>query len=120
VRTVTRKLVAISATAMVMSVLIGTMVVNHVEAAKPYEGTTVRVIVNAEYVKYAMTLIEKELLDKHGIKLEVEVIPGEAFVTKTLLEFTGGRSPWDLIMFTPTFMADYSRHFEPLEPLSSL
>ena len=95
---------------------LGSMVVDKAEAAKPFEGTTVRVIVNAEYVKYALTLIEKELMDTHGIKLEVEVIPGEAFVTKTLLEFTGGRSPWDLIMFNPTFFADYHRHFEPLEP----
>ena len=45
------------------------------EAAKPYEGTTVKVIVNGEFLKYAMTLIEKDLFDKHGIKLEVEVIP---------------------------------------------
>ncbi|HXH13998.1 MAG TPA: extracellular solute-binding protein [Alphaproteobacteria bacterium] len=95
---------------------LGPMVVDKAEAAKPFEGTTVKVIVNAEYVKYALTLIEKELMDTHGIKLEVEVIPGEAFVTKTLLEFTGGRSPWDLIMFNPTFFADYHRHFEPLEP----
>jgi hypothetical protein len=63
VRTVTRKIVAIGAIAIVMSMLIGTMTVNQVEAAKPYEGTTVKVIVNAEYVKYAMTLIEKDLLD---------------------------------------------------------
>jgi multiple sugar transport system substrate-binding protein len=116
VRTVKRPIVRIGAIAMVMAVLIGAMAINQVEAAKPYEGTTVKVIVNAEYVKYAMSLIEKELFDKHGIKLEVEVIPGEAFVTKTLLEFTGGRSPWDLIMFNPTFFADYARHFEPLEP----
>lgn len=99
-----------------MMVGLGPMVADKVEAAKPFEGTTVKVIVNAEYVKYALTLVEKELLDQHGIKLEVEVIPGEAFVTKTLLEFTGGRSPWDLIMFNPTFFADYHRHFEPLEP----
>jgi multiple sugar transport system substrate-binding protein len=85
-------------------------------AAKPYEGTTVRVVVNAEYVKYALSLVEKELLDSHGIKLEVEVIPADAFVTKTLLEFTNGRSPWDLIMFNPSLFADYARHFEPLEP----
>jgi multiple sugar transport system substrate-binding protein len=87
-------------------------------AAKRFDGTTVKVIVNAEYVKYALTLIEKELLDTQGIKLEVEVIPADAFVTKTLLEFTAGRSPWDLIMFNPTFFADYHRHFEPLEPLA--
>jgi multiple sugar transport system substrate-binding protein len=86
------------------------------EAAKPYEGTTVKVIVNGEFLKYGLGLIEQALLDKHGIKLEVEVIPGEAFVTKTLLEFTNGRSPWDLIMFNPSFLADYHRHFEPLEP----
>jgi multiple sugar transport system substrate-binding protein len=117
VRSVKRKFVAIGALALVVSLLIGALTINRVEAAKPYEGTTVKVIVNAEYVKYALTLIEKELYDQHGIKLEVEVIPADAFVTKTLLEFTSGRSPWDLIMFTPTFVADYSRHFEPLDPL---
>jgi multiple sugar transport system substrate-binding protein len=85
-------------------------------ADKPFAGTTVRVIVNAEYVKFAMSLIAEDLMEKHGIALDVEVIPGDAFVTKTLLEFTGGRSPWDLVMFNPTEFADYSRHFEPLEP----
>lgn len=99
-----------------LAMVIGAMGVTSGEAAKPFGGTTVKVIVNAEYVRYAMTLVEKALLDTHGIKLEVEVIPGEAFVTKTLLEFTGGRSPWDLIMFNPTFFADYHRHFESLEP----
>jgi multiple sugar transport system substrate-binding protein len=97
-------------------VMLGGLRIRPAEAAKPYEGTTVKVIVNAEYVKYAMSLIEQALLDKHGIKLEVEVIPGEAFVTKTLLEFNNGRSPWDLVMFNPSDFADYSRHFESLEP----
>jgi multiple sugar transport system substrate-binding protein len=97
-------------------VVLGGFGIRWAEAAKPYEGTTVKVIVNAEYVKYAMSLIEQALLDKHGIKLEVEVIPGEAFVTKTLLEFNNGRSPWDMVMFNPSDFADYSRHFEPLEP----
>jgi multiple sugar transport system substrate-binding protein len=114
--TVRLQIVRLGAFVVALSMLLGIIMIHHGEAAKPYDGTTVKVIVNAEYVKYAMTLIEKELFDKHGIKLEVEVIPGEAFVTKTLLEFTGGRSPWDLIMFTPTYMADYFRHFEPLEP----
>ncbi len=85
-------------------------------ADKPFDGTTVRIVVNAEYVKFAMEMIAEELKAAHGITLDVEVIPGDAFATKTLLEFTGGRSPWDLIMFNPTDFADYSRHFEPLEP----
>jgi multiple sugar transport system substrate-binding protein len=86
-----------------------------VGAARPYEGTTVRAVVNAEYVKYSLSLIEKDLLDKYGIKLETEVIPLDAFVAKTLLELNSGRSPWDLIMFGGSFMPDYGRHFEPLE-----
>src|SRR5688572_9524860 len=82
-----------------MAMLVATIGMPRTEAAKPHEGATVRVIVNAEYVKYALSLVENELLASHGIKLEVEVIPGEAFVTKTLLEFNSGRSPWDMIMF---------------------
>jgi multiple sugar transport system substrate-binding protein len=86
------------------------------QGAKPYAGTTIRAVVNAEYVKYSLSLVEKELFDKHGIKIETEVIPLDAFVAKTLLEFNSGKSPWDLVMFGPSNMPDYGRHFEPLEP----
>jgi multiple sugar transport system substrate-binding protein len=86
------------------------------QGARPYEGTTIRAVVNAEFVKYSLSLVEKDLHDKLGIKLETEVIPADAFVTKTLLEFNSGSSPWDLIMFGPSNMPDYGRHFEPLEP----
>jgi len=85
-------------------------------AARPYEGTTIRAVVNAEYVKYSLSLVEKDLYDKLGIKIETEVIPLDAFVPKTLLEFNAGGSPWDLVMFGPSNMPDYGRHFEPLEP----
>jgi len=85
-------------------------------AARPYEGQTIRAVVNAEFVKYSLTLIEQDLYDKLGVKLETEVIPADAFVAKTLLEFNGGGSPWDLVMFGPSNMPDYGRHFEPLEP----
>ncbi len=71
---------------------------------------------NAEYVKYSLSLIEKELYDKLGVKIETEVVPADAFVAKTLLEFNSGASPWDLVMFGPSNMPDYGRHFEPLEP----
>jgi multiple sugar transport system substrate-binding protein len=86
------------------------------QAARPYEGTTIRAIVNAEYVKYSLSLVEKDLHEKLGIKIETEVIPLDAFVAKTLLEFNSGKSPWDLVMFGPSNMPDYGRHFEPLEP----
>jgi multiple sugar transport system substrate-binding protein len=85
-------------------------------SARPYEGRTVRAVVNAEFVKYSLSLVEKDLYEKLGIKLETEVIPADAFVAKTLLEFNGGSSPWDLIMFGPSNMPDYGRHFEALEP----
>ena len=85
------------------------------QGKKPYEGTTIRAVVNAEYVKYSLSLVEKDLFDKLGIRIETEVIPLDAFVAKTLLEFNGGKSPWDLVMFGPSNMPDYGRHFEPLE-----
>src|SRR5262249_2997893 len=87
-----------------------------VGAARPYEGQTIRVVVNAEFVKYSLTPVEKDLYDKLGVKIETEVIPADAFVSKTLLEFNSGGSPWDLVMFGPSNMPDYGRHFEPLEP----
>jgi multiple sugar transport system substrate-binding protein len=86
------------------------------QAKKPYEGQTIRAVVNAEYVKYSLSLIEKDLYDKLGVKIETEVVPADAFVAKTLLEFNGGDSPWDLVMFGPSNMPDYGRHFEPLDP----
>ena len=64
-----------------LAFVIGGMDLSRSEAARPYEGTTVKMIVNGEFLKYAMSLIEPALLDTHGIKLEVEVIPGEACQT---------------------------------------
>lgn len=90
--------------------------VTEVKAARPYEGTTIRAVVNAEYVKYSLSLVEQAVYDKLGIKIETEVIPLDPYVAKTLLEFNSGKSPWDLIMFGPSFMPDYGRHLEPLEP----
>jgi multiple sugar transport system substrate-binding protein len=97
-------------------VTFGLAPVRDVGAARPYEGTTIRAVVNAEYVKYSLSLVEKDLYDKLGIKIETEVIPADAFVAKTLLEFNGGQTPWDLVMFGPSNMPDYGRHFEPLDP----
>ncbi len=74
--------------------------------AKPYAGTTIRAVVNAVYVKYSLSLVEKDLLDTLCIKIETEVIPLDAFVAKTLLEFNSGQSPWDLVMFGPLQHAD--------------
>jgi multiple sugar transport system substrate-binding protein len=97
-------------------VALGMVSVRTVGAARPYEGVTIRAVVNAEYVKYSLSLVEKDLYDKLGIKIETEVIPLDSFVAKTLLELNSGKSPWDLIMFGGSNMPDYGRHFEPLEP----
>jgi multiple sugar transport system substrate-binding protein len=97
-------------------VALGVSAVGPVGAARPYEGQTIRAVVNAEYVKYSLSLVEKDLYDKLGVKIETEVIPADAFVSKTLLEFNSGSSPWDLVMFGPSNMPDYGRHFEPLDP----
>ena len=52
--------------------------VRQVGAARPYEGQTIRAVVNAEYVKYSLSLIEKELYEKLGVRIETEVVPNSA------------------------------------------
>src|SRR5438046_9011386 len=74
--------------------------------ARPYEGQTIRAVVNAEYVKYSLSLIEQDLYDKLGVKLETEVIPLDPFVSKTRLELNGGGSPCDSIRFGPHRLPD--------------
>jgi len=108
--------VAVALVGLAALVVLGGLWVSPAGAQRPYEGQTIRAVVNAEYVKYSLSLIEKDLLDKLGIKIETEVIPLDAFVAKTLLEFNSGTSPWDLVMFGPSNMPDYGRHFEPIEP----
>ena len=77
-------------------VVLGTFSGRPVGAARPYEGQTIRAVVNAEYVKYSLTLVEKDLYDKLGVKIETEVIPADAFVSKTLLEFRSA-PPWNIM-----------------------
>src|SRR5438105_10156069 len=95
---------------------VGALLARPVGAARPYEGQTIRAVVNAEYVKYSLSLVEKDLYDKLGVKIETEVIPLDAFVSKTLLEFNSRSNPSDVVMFGPSNMPDYGRHFQPLEP----
>src|SRR2546430_6461503 len=108
-----KRFALLASIAVVLAVLValGTFPARPVGAARPYEGQTIRAVVNAEFVKYSLTLIEQDLYDKLGVKLETEVIPADALVAKTLLEFNGGGSPWDLVMFGPSNMPDYGRHF---------
>src|SRR3989442_14433906 len=74
--------------------------------ARPYEGTTIRGVVNAEYVKYSLTLVEKDLYDTLGVKLDTEVIPAHAFVAKTLPELNSASTPWGPITFGPSNLRD--------------
>ena len=64
-------------------VTLGWLVVpDRAPGARPYEGQTIRAVVNAEYVKYSLSLVEQDLYDKLGVKIETEVIPLDAFVAK--------------------------------------
>ena len=43
-------------------------------AARPYEGQTIRAVVNAEYVTYSLSLIEMELYDKLGVNRRTQAV----------------------------------------------
>ena len=58
--TASTPVVRLSACVMALTLLLVIILMRPGEAAKPYEGTTVKVIVNAEFVKYALTLVEQD------------------------------------------------------------
>ncbi|HXD95146.1 MAG TPA: hypothetical protein VN646_01270, partial [Candidatus Acidoferrum sp.] len=70
-----KRLVLVAIALVLVAVVTGGVMPGRVPAQgnRPYEGTTIRAVVNAEYVKYSLSLIEKDLYDKLGIKLDVEV-----------------------------------------------
>lgn len=82
-----------------------------------FEGTTITVMVCEAYGR-AFTMFENEIARKYGIKMEFSVAPPEDMYTVAMLEFAVGRSSWDIVLFMPANLADYSKHLEPLQPLS--
>ncbi len=83
-----------------------------------FDGVTLQV--SAVEVGYltAFKLLEGELQQQYGFKMVYDTVPPDQLFQRDMLEFTGGTASHDLILVQPGWLADYSRHLEPLEPLA--
>ncbi|MCD6317529.1 extracellular solute-binding protein [Candidatus Aerophobetes bacterium] len=87
-------------------------------AEKPqFKGTTITVMAIAEAYARGFKMFEDEIAQKYGIKMKFDMTPPQDAYSKAMLQFATGRSSWDIVLFMPANLADYSKHLEPLEPL---
>ena len=85
--------------------------------APRFDGVTLQVsAVDVSYMQ-AFKLFEPELQQQYGIKMTYDTIQDQLY-QRDMLEFSGGTASHDLILLQPGWLADYSRHLEPLEPLA--
>jgi multiple sugar transport system substrate-binding protein len=87
-------------------------------AAPRFDGVTLQVsAVEVNYMQ-GFKLFEAELAQQYGLKMAFDTVPVDQLYQRDMLEFTGGTASHDLILVQPSWLADYSRHLEPLEPLA--
>lgn len=87
-------------------------------AEKPrFEGTTITVMAIAEAYARGFRMFENEIAREYGIKIKFDMTPPQDAYSVAMLEFATRRSSWDIVLFMPANLADYSKHLEPLQPL---
>jgi multiple sugar transport system substrate-binding protein len=89
-----------------------------VEKKFPFSGETITIAAHGAPKSDAIYMIEDDLMDKYGIKVKVVEIAPEAIYEKEMIELTAGGDAYDIVQFVATWIADYSIHLSPLEPLA--
>jgi multiple sugar transport system substrate-binding protein len=84
----------------------------------PFEGETITVAVHAVPHATGVYMFRDQFEKKYGIKINVVEMAPEAIYEKEMTEFTAESGAFDVVQFNPAWIADYSRHLEPLEPLA--
>ena len=63
--------------------------------------------------------LHKDEISKLGVKMVFDNNPPQDTYSKNMLDFAAGTSTYDIVLFMPAWLADYSHHLEPIENLSS-
>jgi multiple sugar transport system substrate-binding protein len=63
--------------------------------------------------------LHEEAISKLGIDMVFDNNPPQDTYSKNMLDFAAGTSTYDIVLFMPAWLADYSRHLEPIGNLSS-
>lgn len=85
---------------------------------KDFKGTIVRVAASAEYYAVAFRMFREQAEQEYGIKVVPEVIPSHEAYQRVMLEFSSRASSYDIVMFSPQWLADFARHLEPLKSMA--
>ncbi len=87
-------------------------------ARKNFGGKTVRVAASAEYYAVAFRMFREQVEQEYGIKVVPDVIPSQEAYQRVMLEFSSRASSYDIVMFSPQWLADFAPHLEPLKPMA--
>jgi multiple sugar transport system substrate-binding protein len=87
-------------------------------ARKNFGGTTIRVAASAEYYAVAFRMFREQVEQEYGIKVAPDVIPSHEAYQRVMLEFSSRASSYDVVMFSPQWLADFAPHLEPLKPMA--
>ncbi len=90
----------------------------HAATKKDFKGTIVRVAASAEYYAVAFRMFREQAEQEYGIKVVPEVIPSQEAYQRVMLEFSSRASSYDIVMFSPQWLADFARHLEPLKSMA--
>jgi multiple sugar transport system substrate-binding protein len=88
------------------------------QGRKHFGGKTIKVMASAEYYANAFRMFREQAEQEYGLRVVPEVVPsGEAY-QRVMLEFASRSTSYDIVMFSPQWLADYAPHLEPLKPLA--
>lgn len=106
---------------MVLAVLLTSLLImigqcSVVAAERRFKGVTLRITMVAEPYALGFRKFAKELYEETGIRLDYDMTPPQLVYPKQMLEFSTRKSSYDIVLFMPTGLADFSKHLEPVEP----
>jgi multiple sugar transport system substrate-binding protein len=81
--------------------------------------STIRISSVADVYASGFRKFADEIRQELGLTMEFDNVPPQDAYQQDLLEFNSGRSSHDIVLFEPAWLADYSRHLEPLEDLAA-
>ncbi len=90
----------------------------HAAPRKNFGGRTIRVAASAEYYAVAFRMFREQAEREYGIRVVPDVIPAQEVYQRVMLEFASRASSYDIVMFSPQWLADFAPHLEPLKPLA--
>lgn len=88
-------------------------------AKRPYEGVTIRAMMEPHPASYALQSLVKEFEEKTGMKVVLEIVPYDHLTEKALLSFTSRKGDYDVVHDDAAFHAGGYVRAGYLEPLDA-